>query len=103
MLSKELVKMRQILASIAHTLPPSCAPMLPTSLGVSFNSQSSAPSLAPSLEFNTPSASQNCPSPQHLTHLAHPVVGRAKQPLLMLSQSQMKHLAYDEAQDLVGS
>jgi len=100
-LSKELVEMRQILASIAHTLPLSCAPMLPTSLGLSFNSQSSAPSLAPSLEFNTPSASQNCPSPQHLAHLAHPVVGRAKQPLLMLSQSQMQHLAYDEAQDLV--
>jgi hypothetical protein len=97
-LSKELVEMRQILASIAHTLPLSCAPMLPTSLGLSFNSQSSAPSLAPSLEFNTPSAGQNCPSPQHL---AHPVVGQAKQPLLVLSQSQMQHLAYDEAQDLV--
>jgi len=97
-LSKELVEMRQILASIAHTLPLSCAPMLPTSLGLSFNSQSSAPSLAPSLEFNTPSTSQNCPSPPHL---AHPVVGQAKQPLLVLSQSQMQHLAYDEAQDLV--
>ncbi len=100
-LSKELVEMRQILASIAHTLPLSsvCAHAA-TSLGLSFNSQSSAPSLAPSLEFNKPSASQNCPSPQHL---AHPVVGQgqAKQPLLVLSQSQMQHLAYDEAQDLV--
>jgi hypothetical protein len=27
--------------------------------------------------------------------------GQAKQPLLVLSQSQMQHLAYDEAQDLV--
>jgi hypothetical protein len=68
--------------------------------GLSFNSQSSAPSLAPSLDFNTPSASQNWFSPQHL---AHPVVGQgqAKQPLLVLSQSQMQHLPYAEAQDLV--
>jgi hypothetical protein len=62
-----------------------------------------APGLAATLEFNTPSAiqtHQNCPSQQHL---ADPVVGQgqAKQPLLVLSQSQMQHLANDEAQDLV--
>lgn len=94
-LSKELVEMRQILASIANTLPLAGAPTLPTSLGLSFTSQSSAPSLAASLEFSTPSGGHNYPSSPNLPQA---VVGKAP---LLLSQSQMQHRAHDEAQDLV--